>query len=380
MKLPRAPSPTSHGPHLPSPTRSRAFTLLEMIAVLTVIVLLASAVALNVLENLRWTARSADRIELQTMTEALKDHILRTHRIPPASEWPDAIAQELSVPVGRVLKSAGAQSRLFLEDPDLEIGSPAIAANLRKLPYTQGGAGSVPPSQPRLTFLSSLGNPIPSVPATASAFLGIWNTAPGQLPSGWSAGNGDAEDLAIERLDLRSLFVRVVLSNVDPGNAAPYSLQGTDSAPGSAIISIPTGNRVETWLFLGTVVNLHYANQSLQAREVLREDISYIFENGRWNRYLNYGWRPPLSGFGLLAEQFRTAPLPADPKFGATPQAVVEEVFTYLYTYGVWATGTPPSAAPFETGGSTSSQQIPAYQVLLDAQKRLEIIAGNLIN
>ena len=183
-------------------------------------------------------------------------------------------------------------------------------------------------------------------------------------------------DLRLQRLDLRELFHRVVFNNLDPNNAAPYGL----SAPSAGTVSIPGGQWREGWYLETTPVRLHFADGALQAEEFVREDVSYVFENGRWSRYTNYGPRPLLSGFGLLAEQFRQCPLPPGNKFGSNPQAVIEEVFTYFYTYGTWATGNPPTTQSFDPGGSNNSQQVPSYQNLLDAQKRLEIISYNLIN
>ena len=86
-----------------------------------------------------------------------------------------------------------------------------------------------------------------------------------------------------------------------------------------------------------------------------------------------------MSGFGALVEQFRNCATPADARYGASPQAVVEEFFTYLYSYGVWAGGSGAAVPPFATGGSGTGQQAPTYQVLKDCQTRLGQFSGNLI-
>lgn len=390
--------------------RAGGFTLLEFIAVLAILVFLATVVGLNVLERMKRAARQAEAISMETMVGALRTNILRTKQIPTAANWPQAIANELGVPVSRVQKTRPGFNRLFREDPNLQIGA---ATNLiRRLPFTQTANGSIEPVNPRLVMASTLGGALPSVPTTTTAFNELWATARNAVPATWTSWRGPADDLRIERLDLRGLFCRVVLNNLDPLSVAPYSIGigasaaspppmseftmmglvapmvgepppvggGGGGSGGSGLVKIPSGGRFEAWFLATTALNLHYADESLQAREFLRDDVSYVFENGRWSRYLNYGKRPPLSGFGLLVEQFRTSALPTAPKFGANQQAVVEELFTYLYTYGMWAAGNPPLTAPFEVGGSTSAQQVPAYQALLDCQKRLEIITANLIN
>jgi hypothetical protein len=104
----------------------------------------------------------------------------------------------------------------------------------------------------------------------------------------------------------------------------------------------------------------------MQARDILRSDISYVFENGRWSRYLNYGRRPPLATFAALIEQFRNSPAPASAQGGATPQDVVQEFLVYLSTYAMWSSG----GSAFATGDSTTISA--ALQALRDSQARLD--------
>ncbi|MBL9135023.1 MAG: type II secretion system protein [Verrucomicrobiales bacterium] len=405
------------------------FTLIEMIAVLAIVTILVAVATLNVIGQMKQAARKTEAQSMESMREALRSYILRNKHIPAPADWPKAIAAELGVPLERVTKTRIGYPRFFCEDPTLDIG--ASTNGTRKLPYVQGATGSVEPLNPRLTFVSTLGTNLPSIATNQSAaFNDIWATIASGVPSSWTTWGASGEDLWIQRLDLRSLFRRVVFNNLDPDHQAPYSIQhgstslsqwevsedpnlpkpvieayaGLDRMPDflmmalvpppvtppaspppplvppSSTVRIASGQRLETWFLETTPIRLLFADESVQAEEFLREDVSYVFENGRWSRYTNYGPRPPLSGFGLLAEQFRTSPLPPGNKFGSNPQAVIEEVFTYLYTYGVWATGNPPSIAPFDPGGSNADQQVPSYQTLLDAQKRLEAISANLVN
>lgn len=405
------------------------FTLIEMIAVLAIITILVAVATVNVIGQMKQAARKAEAQSMESMRDALRAYILRNKHIPAPADWPKAIAAELGVPLERVTKTRIGYPRFFCEDPQLDIGAPTNGT--RKLPFVQGATGSVEPINPRLTLVSTLGTNLPAIATNQStAFDDIWVTQSSSVPSGWSTWGASGEDLWIQRLDLRSLFRRVVFNNLDPDHQAPYSIQhgstsladwdsttdpslpkpvveeyaGVDRMPNfltmalvpppitpppsgpsglvppSSTVRVASGNRLEMWLLETTAIRLLFADESVQAQEFLREDVSYVFENGRWSRYTNYGPRPPLSGFGLLAEQFRTAAIPTGNKFGANPQAVIEEVFTYLYTYGVWATGNPPTINPFDPGGSNADQQVPSYQTLLDAQKRLEAISANLVN
>lgn len=225
-------------------------------------------------------------------------------------------------------------------------------------------------------FMSSLSAPIPvTAPVSSSTFTTLWSTAANSIPSGWSTWKGEADDLRFGRLDFRSLFHRVVLNNLDPTNAATYSIGATTNSLG-----IPVGGRVETWFLANSALNLHFANTTIQMREFVRADTSFIFENGRWSRDVTYGSASPLGMFGQLVNDFLDSDVPSDAKFGATPQAVIEEFYTYLYSYGVWATGMPPDFQSFATGGSSSGQQVPQFRVLKDCQARLGSISKNLID
>lgn len=352
---------------------AEAFTLLEFIAVLAIITLIVTAVSVSLIQRLKRTARDAEILSMESVAGALQTNIIRSRAVAVPSGWPNAVAEELAVPVTRILQTPSGVSRVFMVDPSLRLG--AASHPTRTLPYVQTVEGSVEPVSPRVLVISSIGETLPTISTQQASFNAIWNTPDKTVPGTWISWSGLAEDLNIQRLDLRTAFRRVVLNNVDPDDAAPYSIDSLTN-----LTTITPGGRVDAWFLTTTAINLHYANQSLQAREYLREDVSYVFENGKWSRYLNYGIRPPLSGFGLLAEQFRMCAPPPGNKFGANPQAVVEELFTYLYTYGMWATGNPPQTQPFDPGGSNSSQQVPSYQVLLDCQKRLTQISYNLVN
>jgi prepilin-type N-terminal cleavage/methylation domain-containing protein len=349
------------------------FTMVELIGVIAIAAILASMVSLNVVSHMKNAARQTEASNIETLRDALRDYILRTRQIPAATNWPAAIADEMGVPLSHVLQTRLGYARVFRDDPILEIG--AATSVVRKLPYFQGMTGSVEPVSPRALLISTLGAPLPSLSQQSNVFNELWATTARSVPASWSAWKASGEDLWIERMDLGGLFHRVVLNNVDPDRAAPYGVNGA-----IGVRTIASGQRFEAWYLETTAMKLYLADGSLQAEEFVREDVSYIFENGRWNRYTNYGPRPPLAGFGLLAEEFRLSPVPPGNKFGASPQAVIDEVFTYLFTYGIWATGQPPDIPPFDPGGSNSERQVPSYRVTLDAQARLDSISYNLIN
>lgn len=348
------------------------FTLIEMIGVLGVLAVVAGLFATSLVGRFKRATRDSEGTSVTTMTDALRTRILRTQFIPAVGDIPQAIADELALPLSKVRTSLAGFPRIFLIDPALQIGSPTSA--VRTLPYQQTVRGSVQPASPRFMFISSIGSAVPvSSPVSSSTFTSLWGNAAGTIPTGWSTWKGESDDLRFGRLDFRSFFHRVVFNNLDPANTATYSI----GAPTNSF-AIAVGQRVETWFLATSALNLHFADSTVQTREFVRADTSFVFENGRWSRDVTYGAQPPLGPFGQLVENFLQSEIPADAKFGATPQAVVEEFFTYMYTYGNWASGVPPTFSSFDTGGSTSQQQVPQYRVLKDCQARLSSFCKNL--
>ncbi|MCK6500498.1 MAG: type II secretion system GspH family protein, partial [Nitrospira sp.] len=215
-------SPPAHG--APGRSPQAGFTLIEMIAVLAVITILVAVATLNVISQMRQAARKTESQSMESMRDALRAYILRNKFIPAPADWPKAIAAELGVPLERVTKTRIGYPRFFCEDPTLDIG--ASTNGTRKLPYVQGATGSVEPLNPRLTFVSTLGTNLPAIATNQSAvFNDIWATTANTVPSTWTGWGASGEDLWIQRLDLRSLFRRVVFNNLDPDHQAPYSIQ-----------------------------------------------------------------------------------------------------------------------------------------------------------
>ncbi len=355
------------------PSPRSGFTLIEFIGVLAILAIVAGIFATSLVGRLKRASRESEATSVSTMTEALRTRILRTQFIPALADIPQAIAEELSVPISKVEGSLAGFPRVFLIDPALQLGSPTGGS--RTLPFQQTVFGSIQPASPRFMLVSSLSSPLPITnPVSSSTFTSVWGNAAGTIPSGWSTWKGESDDLRIGRIDFRSLFHRVVFNNLDPANPATYSI----GAPTNSL-SIPVSQRLQTFFLATSALNLHFADGTVQTREFIRADTSFIFENGRWSRDVTYGTQPPLGEFGQLVENFLQSEIPAEADFGATPQAVVEEVFTYMYTYGVWASGSAPNCSPFETGGSTSEQQIPQYRVLKDCQARIKSFSKNLI-
>jgi hypothetical protein len=229
------------------------------VGVLAILAILAAVVAENVLTRMRNANRAAEGMSLTTLTGTLRTSIIQSKSLPAAANWAQAVASYLSLPINQVTATASGNPRLFLSDPNFQVGTNSALG----LPYTQTQAGSLRPVSSRIVIVSSVGTALPPLANNTSSFSNIWNTLPNGVPAGWPsfwANNGP--DLRIVRLDLGTLFHRVILQNLDLYNPAPYSIETTNT-----LTAVPTGGRQEMWFIHSTVINFHFNDNTLEARE-----------------------------------------------------------------------------------------------------------------
>lgn len=345
------------------PTSRRAgYTLIEMIGVLSIIVILGSLVAQVLITRLVDAARRAERVSMLNMGRALRTAVLVNRELTDAGGLADTIALELQIPPDRARHTPQGFLRRYLVDPALRLGTSAS----QTVPYFQTSAGSIQPVAPRVMIVSSLASDVPE----NLDFDETWALAEGQSPEDLPV---NPEDVFIQRIDLGSLFHRVVLNNSD------WSTDGQYSIDGFAVERLAPSGQREAWFLDGTTITLYYATGELQAREIVHEDVSYVHEKGKWGNRLLYG-RESSSSFGQLVDAFLTAPPPPDAKFGATQQSVIDEFYIYLRNYAIWSFGDPPAILPFDGGGSSSDQQVPSQSALLDSAARMKAFTNNLID
>lgn len=360
-------------------SRLAGFTVLEFVAMLAVLAILATAVSTHVFNRLRDEARKAEQASLREMARAFKVHVRETRRIPALEEIPEFIALELEQPVAKVLQTANGQERVFLYDPNFKVGPTGEDGP----PYEQTADGSVEPQNARLLIVSRLDGPVPET----LDFEQLWELEPGALPAGVV---GDPEDFFFQRIDLKRLFHRVVLASTDPTRDGPYDFNTTTDEGEPEVRLVPALGRTEVWLIEGTPITFYSVAEdltsTLQAREFVREDTSYVFERGLWSRHAyfgNGGWK---GSFGTLAEVFLNAPVNPEALYNTTPADVVNEMYNYLRQAGLWGRGVvdPDTGEyivpPYDSAGSPDQPVSPLHVLAWDAQKRLVAFTLNLIN
>ena len=353
----------------PSPqfrtARRSAFTLIETVGVLAIIAILAAVITGQIVTRIRIAARTAEAASLSAMGQTLHQSVARTKSIPAETNLARFIADEMAVSADRVSRTTPSRNdRWFMVDPAARVGTNVTSV----LPYTQSALGSRQPVSLRMMIVSSVGDALPTRPSASNAFSIIWDTAPNQVPTNFPANWANNRlDLNIQRMDLGTMFCRVILENVDFNTNAPYSVETTNTLRG-----VPAGTRLEFYLLAGTVLNFHYTDNSLQAREYIMEDVGYTFENGRWGRYLRYGPNRGNGWFGEMVDRFLAArPPPGGTRRYATQQWVIDSMYTFLYDFGQWSLDYFYGGPPWP--------HIPGYEQSASGAQGLSDYSGDLL-
>ncbi len=194
------------------------YSLLELIAVMAIMAILAGAMAPNIAERIDAARRDAERQNLAILAQDLKQSILQQKRIPsmrPAS-WSQAIATVSSYSRERILRNDKGFVRRLLVDPRFfsQEGKPFRG-------FVQNRGLKQRPYSPRMMLASSLKQALRIPQLSASEFDAIWNqTAQSPLR--------ENNDLIIERINLAPYFHRIVLSNQRSGERPFYQLEAGD--------------------------------------------------------------------------------------------------------------------------------------------------------
>ena len=325
--------------------RSKAWTLIELMGVLSLLAILSAVLVPVMVRELDRIARALEVREMSVFASTVEQGIRRQRQIPDATGWAGFVAAELGRQVEEVQTNARGGRRLWIVDPRLRVG-PASGA---MLPFQQGPLGSVEPVSPRVVLVSSLGEPLPAtvrdgVASSTARFDAIWSASPGSVPGGWS-WSGKGEDLVIERLHFSSQFVPVVLTQSSEAPSGKFGLDDgeTNVAPAGVF---------QTWYLRGSLLRLHATDGALQVSSVLREAVSLGFERGAWRGRLSFqtvGGHSTGVTVEESSERFVSAPenpAAVGPEGLVTPSQALLCVSNFIAVYRIWALdGFPRDAA-----------------------------------
>lgn len=343
-----------------------ALTLIEVIGVLAVLAILAGMVLTALTKQTDKLVSDQESATLRAFGDGLQRAILRRSYIPgPAqSDWSSTIGNEVALDVTEVLNNARHQVRQFVIDPNF-----LIAGNPPPYQQTNTGCGTLPQNA-RCMILSSLGAALPNdledaIKKNTGDFNNIWNTLDGQVPplgtvsfQGWP---GKGEDLKIQRIDISSLFVHLVLSYAASTTPAYYSING-----GINTTSLQGQPPFDSYFLKNSVLGLYSTNvNNLDSQQILVQDASFVYYRDGWRSTAaqNPPITPPffIGAFdpGALAASFLATP-------GISAQTQLANftnfmAFTnYMAAYSTWAAN----------GSFTNSV---AYDAALDALNILSI-------
>ena len=329
-----------------------AWTLVELIGVLAVIVLLSAALVPLSIRHMDRIVADQEAATLNSFANALQLYVIASRTIPDQTTWYSAIAAKLGLGTNDVLynphQQTHQQPRIFLIDAALRAG---YGTNL--LPYYQtnfiSSSANYPilPSSARVMIVSSLGKALPasivSGALNTNYFSDLWNAAEGTVPSdaAWSGWNGDPADVIVRRINLSPLFVRLVMNKYNSGIYGYYTIDGIDGA------TVPTSAfNVDGYFIQGSVLSLYSGSSAtnLDTKMILTADTSLVFEQGKWGGSLTGASAGSgAAGVDDVVQQF----LNATPNTNAqnwslsnqnTQQLlVVNDIFAYMSNYNVWA-------------------------------------------
>ena len=349
--------------------RHSGWTLIETIAVLAIIAILAAIVAPTIIRRVDRAAWTKETADLNSISDSFTLSILRTKTIPDAGGWAKAVAGQMSLPVSSITTNSRRYARAFLIDPDLRIGTNVNSV----LPFgPQTIDGALKPVSARVMIVSSLAASLPiasGVPSTAD-FNNIWNAAENTVPAGtpFAGWAGTGEDLRIKKLNLEPLFYQLILVNHVTNSAAPFSI---DPGITTATNNVSTGALGWNKYYLDSSdVWLLDSNNNLRTRHLLKRNISFVFESGSWRGQIQGGETfsdvdgSRASDFLKLATSFYNAPINPRAQSGGSPAAVLISMYTFMFDYVFWATQCPNFDWHGYTGNAPSG--LPEYRMLND--------------
>jgi prepilin-type N-terminal cleavage/methylation domain-containing protein len=340
--------------------RNAGWTLLELIAVLAVIAVLAAIVLPVMVRHTDRLVADQEVATLSSFANGLQQYILSNRKIPDHTTWYTAIATNMGASPNDVLynvrQQSHAQQRVFLIDPNFQIGTGSFPPPYVQTSALSGSAGRpILPVNPRVMIVSSLGKALPMSAGVFGTtgngyFSDLWNATDGTIPSdaAWSGWSGSPTDVIVQRINLAPLFVHLVLGNYNSSSQGYYTVD-----PGTGGLTNQV-TYVDGYFIRGTILALFNTAPPAvpDTQLVLNQDSSFVFEQGVWRNTLLAPAGGGVAAVGDLVQQFMDATPnvnSANPSTNIQQVMVVTNMLSYMSNYVAWAAASPP----FKNSGTT---------------------------
>ncbi len=195
--------------------------------------------------------------------------------------------------------------------------------------------------------------------ASANNFEALWdwNDASSALPAtsfawtGWS----DSDDLKVRRVNLSSLFVRLLLGINDSTTKGFYSIDSTNAPAQVSTVGTEGYFLQDSILFLYN--GSYNGRTNLDSQRILDRDNSFVYDQDVWRESIGgrSGGASSIAGLdlGSIVDQYLRAPentnvLSSACRTGTNQQwIVVSNMMVYLDAYSAWAAPYAGQPAPW---------------------------------
>lgn len=255
--------------------RAAGFSLLELIGVMAVMAILAGALAPAVFQMVQEARQTAETKSLAAISQSLAAAVQRDKTIPTANaaDWSQSVSNYAAIAEQSVLTNENQFQRRLYFDPRF------FQTSDQNFPgYTQTTGLASAPNSPRAMLVSSLDGEINENLNTQSRFNAVWDQTAG-------ARITESKTVFVERLNLASLFKRVLLANAST-NQVGYQLEGGAEAAIPAASGGIDGVRT-LYVIRGTRLSLNvppYPSSTPQRQLLVNEDVSvrYTTDGSTW--------------------------------------------------------------------------------------------------
>lgn len=251
------------------------FTLIEMIGVLAIIAIIASAIVPNVAREVRRSIAEAEDKQLDVISNALIQHAIQYRVLSgsAAGEWNADVAPFLDLPSSQIINNRSAGTRRLIWRPTNGLGGSPYnqTARFSAGVTPQGTLPSALPVQAKCIMISDLSGTAPVLNLTDAQFDAVWQQS-GATPAGFT----ENEKFRIRRLGFTGNFYPVTVNCADITGVPRWSIDG---APAK---SLNANSMFTVYLLSGTQVNL-FTGGSFVTTKVVSGPLSVAYDGANWS-------------------------------------------------------------------------------------------------